>query len=213
MLLGELNDDVEEDIPEGAKVTYAYGRKMLLRKENFDDDHEDEQEYFDRLYTDFQHRSMQVTTTGHEIDYEDILYWPYEWLLKVGTEYYFRYEGTQMYPPCWEVVHWRVLKDPIRVHPRQIAELNRLLAWRRSPSGDNRCDLDTAGEVSSNGQTVDLSRRTQYYHLQHRQVFCECKDWPSKFEGDKEWCANWQDDPGYKRFYGNPYSYDSGGQW
>jgi len=156
-------------VPEGANVTYAYGRKLLLRAENFKEDEEDEQEYFDRVYSDYKHRSMQ--TTVHEIDYADVLYWPYEWLLKVGTEYYFRYEGTQMVPPCWEVVHWRVMKDPIKVHKRQIDELSRLLAWRRSPSGSNRCALDTAGDVSSDGNTVDVSRRTQYYHLQHRKVF------------------------------------------
>lgn len=205
-----LEEKAEDHIPEGAKVTHAYGRKLLLRKENFVDDEEDEQEYFDRIYSDFKHRSMQEV---HEVDYDDVMWWPYEWLLKVGTEYYFRYEGTEMVPPCWEVVHWRVMKDPIRVHKRQIDELNRLLAWRKSSSGSNRCQDETAGDVSSDGQTVDLSRRTQYYHTQHRKVFCECKDWPSKFEGDKEWCRNWQNDPGYERFYQTPYSFDTNGDW
>jgi len=206
---------MDDTIPEGAKVTHAYGRKILLRKENFEDE-EDEQEHFDRIYSGFKqrearHRKMQ--DSQHDVDYEDVEWWPYEWLVKVETEYYFRYEGTQMVPPCWEVVHWRVMKDPIQVHERQIKELNRLLAWRISPSGSNQCEPETAGDVSSDGQTVDLSRRTQYYHTQHRKVFCECKDWPSKFEGDRKWCENWKSDPGYIRFYQTPYSFDTNGEW
>jgi len=201
----------DEPIPEGAKVTYVDGRKVILRKENFDEDGEDEDVYFQRLYNDYKHRSMQEVI--HEIDYEDVEYWPYEWMLKVGTEYYYRYEGTQMVPPCWEVVHWRVMKDPIKVHKRQIRELNRLLAWRRSPSGANRCQPDTAGVLSRNGKRVALNREIQYYHTQHRKVFCECKDWPSKFEGDQEWCKNWKEDTAGDRFYKTPYSFDTQGEW
>lgn len=107
----------------------------------------------------------------------------------------------------------RVLKDPIRVHKRQIDELNRLLAWRVAPSGSNRCERDTAGRVSSDGNRVELNREVQYKHLQHRMVFCECKDWPSKFESDQEWCSGWREDAGQKRFYGTPYSFDTNGEW
>lgn len=205
-----LQDGDKDELPKGAKVTYLNGRKILLRKENFEEDTRDEQEYFEQMYSDFQRRQTQSV---HEVDYDDVEYWPYEWLLKVGTEYYYRYEGTQVVPPCWEVVHWRTLKDPIRVHPRQIAELNRLLAWRLSPSGANRCEVDTAGVLSPDGNTVDLSRDIQYIHLQHRMVFCECQDWPSKFPSDQEWCKDWKNDPGQKRFYGTPYSFDTNGEW
>lgn len=81
----ELSDGIE-DIPPGAKVTYVNGRKILLREENFIDSEEeaDEEAYFNRLYADHKHREMQDVT--HETDYEDVPYWPYEWLLKVGTE-------------------------------------------------------------------------------------------------------------------------------
>lgn len=205
----EKNVEEEKTLPDGAKTTYVNGRRILLRKENFRESTESDQEYFDRIYKDFKHRQTQVVV--HDIDYADVPYWPYEWLVKVETEYYFRYEGTQIVPPCWEVVHWRTMKDPIRVHPRQIDELNRLLAWRIAPSPS--CEFDSAGRVSSDGNRVDLNRDTQYYHPQHRLVFCECKDWPSKFENDQAWCTNWREDPGTTRFYDTPYSFDSNGEW
>lgn len=194
-------------VPEGAKVTYSGGKKYVLRPENFDEEEEDEEEYFQKMFTEYQERNLQ---TVHEDDYADIEWSVYEWLIKVGTEYYYRYEGTMLTPPCWEVVHWRAMKDPIRVHPRQIKELNRLLAWRKNPA---TCASDTAGVVSTDGNTVDLSRETQYYESPHRKVFCECKDWPSKFPGDQEWCRNWKNDKDYDRFYKRPYSFDSGGKW
>jgi hypothetical protein len=100
------------------------------------------------------------------------------------------------------------MKDPIRVHHRQIAELNRLLASRRDP---DTCVRDTAGVVSPDEQTVNVSRDVQYYHPQHRKVFCECKDWPSKFESDRNWCRDWKEDMDYKRFYEYPYNFDTNG--
>ena len=206
---GEEYDEVNEDyVPEGAKVAYSMGKKFLLRVENFEDDDVDEHEYFEQLYSDFKERNLQKVV--HEENYGDIPWFPYEWLIKVGTEYYYRYEGTMLHPPCWEVVHWRNMKDPIRVHPRQIKELNRLLAWRKHPE---KCFDDTAGQVSNNGNTVDLSRDTMYYHSHHRKVFCECKDWPSKFPGDRQWCRNWKNDRNYERFYNRPYSFESNGKW
>jgi hypothetical protein len=108
------------------------------------------------------------------------------------------------------------MKDPIRVAPRQIKELNRLLANRLDSAS---CTLDTAGVDPDTrlrpvtGDTVDVSREKQYIHTQHRMVFCECKDWPSKFPSDKEWCRNWKDDTDYDRFYKNPYNFDTNGQF
>ena len=197
-------------VPEGAKVTYSGGQKHVLRPENFETDDEElnEAEYFKSMYSKFQERNLN--TIVHEEDYANLEWFPYEWLIKAGTEYYYRYEGTMLTPPCWEVVHWRAMKDPIRVHPRQIKELQRLLAWRLNPDS---CDVDTAGVVSDDGNTVDLSRETMYYESPHRMVFCECKDWPSKFPGDQEWCRNWKQDTNYDRFYKRPYSFDSNGEW
>ena len=126
-------------VEDGHRVLDAFGKQFVLGKENFDAD-EDEQKFFDQIHKDFRRRSLQRRV--HAEDYEDIGWFPYEWMLKVDTEYYFRYEGTMMVPPCWETVHWRFMKDPIRVHPRQIAELHRLLARRRDP---DTCRLDSAG--------------------------------------------------------------------
>jgi carbonic anhydrase len=70
----------------------------------------------------------------------------YQFLIDVRTEYYFRYSGTSTVPPCYgpftagsrgNTNHWRVLKDPIRVHPRQISEMERLLRERIAPKNDN----------------------------------------------------------------------------
>lgn len=197
----------KESIPDGARVFDVYGRRFVLGKENFEPNEADEQAHFERIYADHKRRSLQQ---AHAVNYEDIEWLPYEWLLKVGTEYYYRYEGTMLVPPCWETVHWRVMKDPIVVHQRQIAEIHRLLAWRLNK---NSCQVDTAGVVSDDGNRVRMDREVQYMHKQHRQVFCECKDWPSKFEGDREWCDDWEDDRNFDRFYRRPYSFDSGQRW
>jgi hypothetical protein len=203
-----IENEEDEVLPVGAKVIYSGGKKFLLQKENFEEDEEDEHEYFQRIYSEFKQRNLIGLV--HDEDYANLEWNPYEWLMKVGTEYYYRYEGTQLVPPCWEVVHWRAMKDPIRVHPRQIKELSRLLAWRLNPG---ECTVDTAGVVSDDGDLVDLSREVMYYESPHRKVFCECKDWPSKFPGDQEWCRNWKQDTSYSRFYERPYSFDSDGKW
>jgi hypothetical protein len=112
-----------------------------------------------------------------------------------------------MAPPCFETVHYRVMKDPIRIHPVQLAELERLLAWRIAPKGstNNECQLDTAGRdrPGSNGNAVDLNRPLQEYSNIHRKVFCECKDWNSKWKEDQDWCKLNRD----TRFYERPYNY------
>ena len=193
-------------------VMFAEGRMFRLQKEDLEPAEEDPEEYFHQIYDDFKkrHRRMMQENIIHEEDYEDVHYWPYEWMLHVGTEYYYRYEGTQTVPPCREFVHWRVMKDPMRVHPRQIAELNRLMAWRLNPG---TCQKETAGNLSSDGNSVDVSRDIQYRHKGHRDTFCECKDWPSKFENDKEWCRDWEEDVNFDRFYLDPYSFDTDGEW
>jgi hypothetical protein len=209
----EVGEDIKgvQSFPSGTKFMEVDGRRLVLRKENFERDEESEEDYFNRIYSNYKHRSLQATV--HQEDYADIEYWPYEWMLKVNTEYYFRYEGTQVVAPCAETVHWRAMKDPIKIHPRQLAELTRLLKERIAPTGDpNSCQSDTAGVSGSDG-SLKLNRDLQYYHNVHRKVFCECKDWPSKFESDKQWCRNWQDDTNYERFYQRPYSFDSNGEW
>jgi hypothetical protein len=192
---------------EGAKEFNVFGKKFLLSKENFEPILEDEQEYFDRQYADHKRRNMQG---AHLENYDNVEWNPYEWLFRVDTEYYFRYEGTMMVPPCWEVVHWRNMKDPIRVHKRQIEELNRLLAWRNNPT---TCARETSGIVGPDGSHITGHREVQYMHDQHRFVFCECQDWPSKFKSDKEWCHRHKEDTNYTRLYNHPYSFNSDGKW
>lgn len=194
----------ENYVPEGAKVYYSGGNKYVIRKESFEPFEEDHNQYFQNLYSRSKGRSLQ--TEVHEEDYANIPWFPYEWLIEVGTEYYYRYEGTQIVPPCWEDVHWRVLMQPIVVHERQIKELNRLLAWRRNP---RTCRVETAGVLSPDGDRVSLSREVNYYESPHRMVFCECKNWPSKFEADQEWCRNWREDVNHDRFFKRPYNFES----
>jgi hypothetical protein len=105
-------------------------------------------------------------------------------MLGVRTEYYYCYSGSQTIPPCYGNVnensragtnHWRVLKDPIRIHPRQLQELKRLLAMRIAPVVDpvNRCVPDTASFVAPDG-TVEANQPLPYFHTAY--FFCECKD-------------------------------------
>jgi len=197
-----------ETLPLREKDVMTYdinGRPVILRAENFEEKGlMDEEAYFEELYTEFERRRLQ---TSHTENYDDVPWWPYEWFLKVGTEYYFRYEGTLTVPPCFDTAHWRHYKDPIRVAPHQIKELQRLIAWRL---GDN-CQVDTAGKPTDNPDVVDVSRALQSTHRLHRMVFCECKDWPSKFPGDREWCRKWQTTDAAERLLQNPYNWPSNG--
>jgi len=141
-------------------------------------------------------------------------YWP---MLGVRTEYYYRYSGTQTTPPCYGEFdsssrkgtnHWRFLKDPIRIHQRQLDEMRRLLRERIAPPDDPvmACKPDTAAKVD--GDVVSTARPLQYEHESHFMVFCECKDWPSKWPEDREWCRI---DDVYERFYDTPYSFRTNG--
>ena len=87
---------------EDTVVMHAEGRTFRLHKEDLDPTDEDPEEEFYRMKDDFERRRRRTKETGfiHDEDYEDVIYWPYEWMLHVGTEYYFRYEGTQPVPPC-----------------------------------------------------------------------------------------------------------------
>jgi hypothetical protein len=70
--------------PADSKVTYVQGKKIILRPENFVEEEEDDEVYFERIHSEFKSRNLQSVV--HEEDYEDVRYWPYEWLLKVDTE-------------------------------------------------------------------------------------------------------------------------------
>ena len=100
------------------------------------------------------------------------------------------------------------MKDPIRIHPDQLGELERLLARRIAPEGliFNECELNTAGRARlGNENAVDLNRPLQSYHNIHRKVFCECIDWESKFQGDQDWSER----DANTRHYEHPYNFNS----
>lgn len=202
----DINYDLLPEKEEKAKIGYdTMGRKVILREENFDTSvHDDDDKYFDEMYSAHKRRLDQTPLVEN---YDDVQWWPYEWMLKVGSEYYFRYEGTQPEPPCLNKVHWRVIKDPIRVAEHQIKELERLIAWRLN----DQCQGDTAGKPrEGNPDAVDVARPLQEYDSIHRKVFCECQDWPSKFPLERQWCRNWRET--YKtRFEENPYNWNQKG--
>jgi hypothetical protein len=178
-------------------------RELIVREENFvEKGLKDEDAYFKEIHGAYQRRELQ---TPVKENYDDVFWWPYEWLLKVGTEYYYRYEGSMTVPPCYTVNHWRVMKDPIRVAKHQITELERLLAWRMN----GNCKSDTAGKArEDNPDAVDVARPIQEMEKGHRMVFCECQDWPSKFPQEREWCEKWQQREPELRLFENPYNWN-----
>uniref|UniRef100_A0A7S1UQX8 carbonic anhydrase n=1 Tax=Grammatophora oceanica TaxID=210454 RepID=A0A7S1UQX8_9STRA len=163
-----------------------------------------------------------------ELDHEP--FHNYQALIDCKTEYYFRYSGTQTAPPCWGrfeqaqgtsqnrgfTSHWRVMKDPIPVHPRQITEMHRLLRERINPppyDGQIRtpCSAETAAAVDSNTGRVNVARPLQYTTSNHFKVFCECQDWRSKWPEDRAWCKSGSQ---MHRLYDNPYNHAyGGGEW
>jgi hypothetical protein len=108
------------------------------------------------------------------------------------------------------------MKDPIRIHARQLQELQRLMADRIAPknSAVNECQPDTAARVtrdSSNPRKileVNAARPLMYNTSSHFETFCECKDWPSKWPEDRRWCEI-QDIN--ERFYDQPYNFITDG--
>lgn len=100
-----------------------------------------QEEYSKQHPVDSPNRWSNSTTTRKRrlIDYEHVPHFNYQFLLDVRTEYYFRYKGTTTYPPCYgkhggtsdgsnaRTNHWRIMKDPIRIHTRQLKEMVSLL--------------------------------------------------------------------------------------
>ena len=102
------------------------------------------------------------------------------------------------------------MKDPIRVSPRQIDELHRLLKNRIAPADDpiRPCHPDTAArEYDGNSDWVNVTRPLQSTHEAHYMVFCECR-WNSQFDEDKAWCS---DTDQMSRLYNHPYNFESDG--
>lgn len=168
-------------------------------------------------HTDELHEHMRRLYQGEELEWFN--YWP---LIGVRTEYYFRYSGAQTIPPCYGnhvdgsrvgTNHWRVMKDPIRIHPRQLQELKRLIGERIAPKGSlvNECKADTAAKVTRDSETnevVDIAaaRPLQEWNTAHFKTFCECKNWESRWPEDRQWCHV---DDISERFFDKPYNFNS----
>jgi hypothetical protein len=168
--------------------------------------------------------STNPFSTGrrHLMDFDHVPYDNFQFLTDCRTEYYFRYEGTMTYPPCFtesnseRVNVWRFMKDPIRVHPRQIKELHRLLRERIAPLGSydgspKECTPDTAAKVMDDG-TAWVARPLQELDESgpgssgHDNFFCECDDWGSKIPEEQEWCRQYRNDDEI-RWVTNPYNF------
>lgn len=79
------------------------------------------------------------------------------------------------------------LKDPIRVAPKQITELERLIANRIDP---DTCQPYTAGKPRRRTNwKVSVNRPIQTVTKKHQLVYCECVDWHSRRENDLAYCA------------------------
>lgn len=91
-------------------------------------------------------------------------------------------------PPCFEGVHWRVLKDAIKVAPSQLRALEKLLANRLDPV---TCERYTAGRrrfPNRDPERLAVNRPLQTVTEKHNLVYCECADFVSRAENDQAYC-------------------------
>jgi Eukaryotic-type carbonic anhydrase len=176
------------------------------------------EEWIEDMYRDDKNLEQIQEEERELLEGNQLSFHSYQFLIDVRTEYYFRYSGTQTVPPCYgpytantrgNTNHWRILKDPIRVHPRQIAEMERLLKNRIAPPDDpfNACQVDTAGVIDEEGH-ISVARPLQDFSYGHYESFCECKDWPSKWPEDRAWC---EIKDIQERFYDHPYHFKTAG--
>lgn len=178
-----------------------------------------QEEYSKQHHVNSPNRWSNGTKTRRLIDYEHVPHFNYQFLLDVRTEYYFRYQGTTTYPPCYgrhggtsagnrdRTNNWRFMKDPIRIHTRQLKEMHRLLRERIAPieSIANACQVDTGARVEDDG-TAWTARPIQELDETHDHWFCECEDWGSKVSEDKLWCRSGDRDKEY-RWWERPYGW------
>jgi carbonic anhydrase len=125
---------------------------------------------------------------------------PYDWVRESKTQYYFRYFGSLLEPPCFKGVHWRVMRRPITISPRQLDLLHKLLFFRLNP---DTCKRDTAGKTSPvgmNGTKVDVNRPLQQLYTAHGLVYCECVDWNSTKKADKDYCKGTMEERGVTEY-------------
>lgn len=203
-------------VEEAVKFAASKKERVVLEDVNYRAADQTDEE-FAAFIQDYSDRNL--------IENDHLIFHNYQFLIDCKTEYYHRYHGTQTIPPCYGSLvvdshentnHWRVMKDPIRIAQRQIIELERLLKERIAPldAVHNACKPDTAGTDDLSGNaTISVARPLQDRDGEHNSVFCWCPIWPSKWPGDKAWCAM-NDQLGAEYVLLNhPYNWDSGGQF
>jgi hypothetical protein len=120
----------------------------------------------------------------------------------VHEQFYFRYEGSTLEPPCIETTHWRVLSNPIKVSPSQLRALHYLLKQRIDP---DTCEYDTAAyRQSADADEVKVNRPIQARSENHRLVYCECSDWEPKGDMDRALCELPRRERGVLEYEGVP---------
>lgn len=104
------------------------------------------------------------------------------------AKYYFRYVGSTPEPPCFEGVHWRVLKDPIKVAPSQLRSLEKLLYNRIDPVTCQRYTAGTRRFPNRDPERLAYNRPLQTVTDEHKLMYCECADFKSRAENDLAYC-------------------------
>ena len=216
LLRRSVNDLIKDNAgrPADAKA------RVVLDPDNFRPPERSEAEWAEWIEAYSAHE-RGVASEGQRklLENDHLSYHSYQFLIDCKTEYYFRYQGTQTVPPCYgpfevgsrgNTNHWRVLKDPVRVHPRQIAEMERLLRERIAPQDAKfkACENDTAGKIEKDGRISVARPLMQFNDQTHAKTFCECDDWASKWPEDRAWCKLERGDKDI-RLYDHPYNFDS----
>eukprot|EP00542_Grammatophora_oceanica_P020995 CAMPEP_0194028994 /NCGR_PEP_ID=MMETSP0009_2-20130614/2856_1 /TAXON_ID=210454 /ORGANISM="Grammatophora oceanica, Strain CCMP 410" /LENGTH=525 /DNA_ID=CAMNT_0038668555 /DNA_START=24 /DNA_END=1601 /DNA_ORIENTATION=- len=217
--------------PEDKKSALEFMQGQPLRVEiepdNFAEHSMTDEEWaaWAEAYSESDNKRFEAWNNGERrelLEWDHRSFHNYQPLIDVKTEYYFRYSGTQTVPPCYGrfdqsiptlggrgfTNHWRVMKDPIPVHSRQITELHRLLRERINPASSQTrtaCAKETAGKVDETTGRINVARPLQYTSHSHFKVFCECQDWRSKWPEDRKWCASGNQN---QRLYDNPYNHE-----
>ena len=63
------------------------------------------------------------------------------------TIYYYKYKGSITYPPCSEIVRWRVFDEPLKISRRQLRQLSALLdSYVDEETCENKSVVSPSGE-------------------------------------------------------------------
>jgi len=88
------------------------------------------------------------------------------------TDYYYSYNGGLTYPPCSEMVDWRIMQNTLKISPGQLQRIERLIYMHL----DNNCQPSTVG--INRGDTncpccVNTNRPTQALSKGHDLQKCD----------------------------------------